>query len=514
MNDKYSIFNKDFFPTPESVLDHILFDIDLTDKVVLEPSAGIGDIVRYCSKHNTKQVLTCERVPEFITILKPISTFISDDFLKVKSEDVSHINYIIMNPPFSADERHILHAWQIAPEGCKIISLCNTETIKNDRYSSTRQELKEIINNYGYSEDLGDCFSTAERKTNINISCVKLTKPSSDYNTEFEGFFMEDEPETAQGNGLVKYDFVKDIVQRYIQAVKIYDKQIESAVELNSVLSGFYSSTIAFSCKNGDKEIKRSEFKKDLQKSAWKFLFDKFNLKKYSTKSLKEDINKFIEEQQNFPFTMKNIYRMVEVIIGTTGQRMDKALLEVFDKITQHYDENKYHVEGWKTNSYYLLNKKFITPYCISPGWSGEISRSTYSSSTFELIEDFVKALCYISGDNYSNLVSLDDFISNKYFLVDDKGNFLNEKNYDFDVTIRNNKLDYITNKIKDYPNSKLFERNIEWGKCFDWTYFRVKAYKKGTLHIEFKDLDLWAKFNQRIAKIKGYPLYEHSTKK
>lgn len=57
---------------------------------------------------------------------------------------------------------------------------------------------------------------------------------------------------------------------------------------------------------------------------------------------------------------MRNIYRMLEIIVGTHAQRMDKALIEVFDKLTMHYHENRYNVEGWKTNSYYLVNKKFI----------------------------------------------------------------------------------------------------------------------------------------------------------
>lgn len=33
--------------------------------------------------------------------------------------------------------------------------------------------------------------------------------------------------------------------------------------------------------------------------------------------------------------------------------------------------------------------------------------------------------------------------------------------------------------------------------------------HKKGSMHFEWLDLDLWGKFNQRIAKIKGYPLFE-----
>jgi hypothetical protein len=28
-------------------------------------------------------------------------------------------------------------------------------------------------------------------------------------------------------------------------------------------------------------------------------------------------------------------------------------------------------------------------------------------------------------------------------------------------------------------------------------------------MHFEFKDEDIWAKFNQKVSKLKGYPLFE-----
>ena len=36
---------------------------------------------------------------------------------------------------------------------------------------------------------------------------------------------------------------------------------------------------------------------------------------------------------------------------------------------------------------------------------------------------------------------------------------------------------------------------------------FRVRVYKKGTLHAEFKDEQTWVKFNQTAAKAKGFPV-------
>src|SRR5690606_27361552 len=115
---------------------------------------------------------------------------------------------------------------------------------------------------------------------------------------------------------------------------------------------------------------------KELQKKSWSWIINKMNLKKYSTRGLTEDINKFVEQQKSMKFTMKNIYKMLDVIIQTTGQRMDKALLEVFDNLTMHHHENRWNVEGWKTNSHYLVNKKFIKPYLVRVGYGGGIDYS------------------------------------------------------------------------------------------------------------------------------------------
>lgn len=51
--------------------------------------------------------------------------------------------------------------------------------------------------------------------------------------------------------------------------------------------------------------------------------------------------------------------------------------------------------------------------------------------------------------------------------------------------------------------------RFLNGGVCqqhpIDSTFFKMRGFKKGTLHIDFKDLDLLAKFNQAAAKGKKW---------
>jgi hypothetical protein len=159
---------------------------------------------------------------------------------------------------------------------------------------------------------------------------------------------------------------------------------------------------------------------------------------------------------------MRNIYRMLEIVAGTTSQRMDKALLEVFGKVTQHYDENRHNLEGWKTNSHYLLNRKFIMPNVVVVGYSGQVSENYHGWA--EPINDFTKALCFLTGKDYDTCHSFHSFLSDK---------------------------------------------RREFGQLYTWGFFEFRAYKKGTVHFTFQNEDIWAKFNQRIAKLLGYPLPE-----
>ncbi len=501
------MFNPDFYPTPPDVIEIMLQGEDIENKIILEPNGGKGDIVDLLKASGVKSVISCEISDDLRKILQGKCKILANDFLTVTSDQISHVNFIVMNPPFSKGEKHILHAYNIAPVGCKIISLCNYNTISNP-YSKDREELIGIIDAYGYSENLGSCFDNSERKTNVEIGLIKIQKPQSETKNEFEGFYLDEEPKEEGEIGIMPYNVIRDLVTRYIQAVKIFDDQLILGVKMNDTISSFFSSEIGFQCTKKDSLITKNEFKKDLQKEGWKFIFNKLDLHKYATKGLREDINKFIETQENIPFTMKNIYKMLEIINGTQASRMDKSILEVFENLTLHYDENRYNVEGWKTNSHYLCNKKFILPnMCYQDQrWDkGKSKISTNFGGYFDFIEDLMKALCYLTAESYNKFGSLRDSIRYPY------------------KTITNNCVFYHTDYAGHIEKKKeLYEIGVPcemlhddpiYGSWFDWGYFRCKAFKKGTMHFEFKSEDLWTKFNQRVAKLKGYPLYEHNKK-
>lgn len=460
--------NSDFYPTPNNVIEQMMMGENYMFKTILEPSAGSGNIVRWLQQNGDCNVVACENDSTLRNLLVGVCPIIGEDFLKVQAEQVSHVDYIVMNPPFSNGVEHIMHAWEIAPSGCIIIALCNSTNINSSYYREYRH-LQEIIDLYGCSELLGNVFADAERKTNVSVSLVKLYKQAGGQD-EFSDYFFSQEEDIANQNtkeGLMPYNVVRDMVNRYVSAVKMFDEVMAASIKINdtAMIEGF-GLPIRFTAVTGDKHattINRAQYKKELQKYYWTVIFQKLNMEKFATSKLKQQINRFVEKQSNVPFTMKNVYSVLNMVIQTTSQRMRTALSEAFDLICSLSAENSTAGETWKSNANYMVNRKFIISYMTEYDnrWPNPFVNLKIGSNK-DKVEDVCKALCFLTGIDYNSLESLHSYIS---------------------------------------------RNDLQWGNWFDWGFFRCKAYKKGTMHFEFKDEKVWMMFNQEVAKERGWRL-------
>ena len=496
--------NPDFYPTPERVIAQMMIGEDILGKRVLEPSAGSGNIVRWLKRNGAQDVIACEKDPHLRKLLDGQCRLIAEDFLQVSADEVSHVDYIVMNPPFSRGAEHILHAYEIAPDNCTIIALCNTSNLSGRSYSRTNNVLAETVKLHGSREDLGCCFEDdAERTTRVEVSLLKLYKQGSG-DSEFADYFFsaydEDDLSGSGKEGLMSYNFVRDIVNRYVSAVKLFDSVLAASKEIND-LADFYDYKTVTDPRTGEQKQERNsygsvpvrfgaivvkdddrlasegtaithdQYKKALQKHYWKIIFSKLHMEKYATAQLRDQINKFVEQQTNVPFTMKNIYRVIDIVIQTNGQRMQRALTEAFDTICSFSAENSTAGETWKTNANYMVNRKFIVPYIVSCDWGKfRLEYSDYVHRKCEMIEDVVKALCTITVRDYDSLGSLLKHV------------------YDHQLT-------------------------IDFGQWFEWGFFRCKGFKKGTMHFEFIDEDVWYKFNYECARLRGWNLPKKTQK-
>ena len=452
------MFHKEFFPTPVSVIQSM--QIDCTGKKVLEPSAGKGDIVKYLLKNGASDVFAYEINKDLQKIVQTQCTLLGADFLESKPEDVSHCDLIVMNPPFSNADKHIEHAFEIAADGCEIISLCNYETIEK---SMRHRKLSVLIRDYGISQSLGNCFDVSERKTGVEVGLIRLFKPNNSKEANFEGFFME-EDEDIDGEGIAKYNEVKALVNRYVGAIKAFEKLEAMKSEVEQYLKPIGINEITFNIGYDNKISSKEQFSKDLQKRSWSYIFSKMNMSKYVTSGVMKDINSFVETQQKYPFTMKNIYKMFEIIVGTRQETYNRALEEAIDNFTMHTKENRFGVEGWKTNSGYMLNQKFIINWMVEQSYQGNLSLRFGSNES--RLSDLIKVMCNILGLNFDSIKPLRNFFN------DNKG--------------------------------------LERGRWYDWEFFEIKVFLKGTMHLKFKNDKDWYQLNKAYGELKGFVLHDN----
>jgi len=481
------MFNKDFYPTPKEVFD--MMGVDCFNKTIYDPSAGSGNLIEFALSSGAKKAYASEIEPKLRDIVRNKAILINEDFLSVVSEQISHIDLIIMNPPFSKDVEHILHAFEVAPDGCEIYSLCNFESLDND-YSSSRKQLGRLIGTYGQSSFLGNVFKDAERTTNVNVGLIKLFKPKAK-GQDFSDFFTDEQDDNFGGQeGILPHNQIREVVQRYVNSVILFDKFIELKEQMNNLNSHLNLDPFKVSIEYKDNILTRQDFMIALQKKSWRHVFNLMKVEKYLTKGVKDDLNKFIEQQQKYPFTMKNIFSMVEVILGTREQTLSKALCEAVDNYTKHTHENRYNVEGWKTNSGYMLNKKFIIERMVTANYSSGLSINDYGDIA-DRFNDLQKVLCFLTGKDFNKVPSIRYAPCTK---VD--GGYLTEKGH----TCKTYNETPYHDKLLNY---NLFTPNI-W---YTHEFFEFKVFKKGTMHLKFRDVKVWELLNRKYAEIKGFTL-------
>ena len=163
----------EFYPTPQSLVCKMLDGIDWSYvHTILEPSAGKGDILREIARKehslyrnefdvdcieidpNLRQILkynfSPEREKEFDYNDPEYQTFfdkgihvVHDDFLTYNP--YKRYDLIIMNPPFSNGDKHLLKALKMQEKGGNIICLLNAETLKNHTQKVGHHYLNYLI---------------------------------------------------------------------------------------------------------------------------------------------------------------------------------------------------------------------------------------------------------------------------------------------------------------------------------------------------------------------------------
>jgi hypothetical protein len=488
--------NPDFYPTPKAVIRKMVESFvhthpdghrsmyQMGSLQILEPSAGKGDILDFLKEEcrvNPTSLYAIEQDPDLIHILQSKGhKVIANDFLEYTGDH--HFDLIIGNPPYSSADTHILRMWEVLHSG-QIISLCNAETILNP-YSEKRKLLQKLIADHGSVEFIGQVFTDAERRTGVDSCIVTLSKQAKPrFDFTFENVTKETEfdfSEQIAGNEMAIADVTGNLIRSYQKTKDAFVNYIKAKKELEFYSGPILPSRETFRItgladqahKDGKTDAQRFNlFVDGIKLEAWKTILGKLNIQKYLTNSVLKNFNEFAKNQGALDLTKENIHSLVMMIVQNRDTIMTRAVLDVFDIFTKYHKENREHVEGWVTNESWIVGEKVILPHYIEMSYSGCYGTNHRYWDEFRDIE---KVLCYLSGIPYEEIgqeINKSDTWSEK----------------------KNKDKQYVRTGMRE-AICKVPIGDQSW---HDSEFFEIRCYKKGTLHLKWKDEALRARFNQ-----------------
>lgn len=477
-------YNKNFYPTPDKLIGRMIARIKGRPNLILEPSAGKGNIVealekrydsRYCAG---PEIQAMETDLELQACLRGKGIKILDnDFLAYTGPD--KFDLIIMNPPFDDGEHHLSKALDIMYRG-QVICLLNAETIRNP-YSNSRKALVRRLEEMGaYIEFIPNAFSfaDAERQTDVEVALVDvfidrkveddLFADATDWTPDAKEAFSEKHEvstgrtveelvaeynETIQAGTDVIVNYYKNYrkIGRYLK-LNDHDNKLRSyqTKELTEMMQGDLNNLL-----------------RNVRTSFWRRTLNLKEVRSRLTKKKQGEFEEGLKLHQNMDFTERNIRQFVINLIGGYEKTVTDAILDIFDMFTVRHcyergvhEKNIHYFNGWKTNKAFKVGKKVVIPVYGSYGGAFfDWGKWKLNHAAAETLRDIDVVMNSLDGGR--------EYVS-------------------------------ISKALED-----AFAKDISSG--IESTYFRITAHKKNTVHLTFRDEDILRRFNVVACRGKGW---------
>lgn len=487
---------KTFYPTPEALAEKLLRGVDWRKvESILEPSAGKGDLARYCAgqiyysryhrhAHDSwtwdealkNADIDCIEIDPALRNTLEGNGFrvVHDDFLTYETQKRYHL--VVMNPPFDDGAAHLLKALELMQRGGIICCILNAETLRNS-YTVQRQELAAKLKGYGAEiEFVSGAFTDAERRTDVDVALIRVKIPA----VKVDSTIVEEmrkaptyktQTVPSELTELVQYNVIEEWVNRYnfeaacgIRLIEEYNAMQEMLRSNVDKSDRFASSIIELKINVGgrDREAIVNSYLRQTRGKYWRAIFEQPVIVSKLTGNLQQELYDNVEKFKDYEFSVYNILTLIVKMNGRIITGIEDTIIKLFDDWTASYwhedSPNRHYYNGWRTNDCFKVGKKVIIHF--------------YGA--------------YDSWDKKFRAYN----VLQKFRDIEKVFDFLDSGRTDWPGT---------SDAAFQTAESEQITRNI------DTKFFTVTIYKKGTAHLVFKDMDLLEKFNMFACQKKGW---------
>lgn len=419
---------------------------------------------------------------EYDWLHKLSAPVVHDDFLTFQSR--KRYDLIVMNPPFSDGDAHLLKAIELQKRyGGEIRCLLNAETLLNP-YTNRRKVLENQLSELSAQvEYIEGGFARGERSTDVTVALIKISIPQVKEDSDIFRRLSEavhiDEEAAQDVTDMAVNDFMEQIVSRFNVEV---DAGLELIREYRNMMPylmdsfdkedkfGFTTLTLCVgdpSAAGGRGSVPSvNKFLGLVRCKYWTALFRNKDFVGKLTSNLREKYMGMVEQMAKYDFTLFNIQKIAAQMNAEMNQGVQDTIVALFDKMTEKHtwypemEKNIHYYSGWKTNKAHKIGGKVILPI------HGVFSDYSWHKETFQVRE---------AENIISDIEKVFDYLdSNATAAVDLHGVLL---------------------------------RACEEGQTrnIPCKFFDVTLYKKGTMHIKFHNSELVDRFNIYCCKHKGW---------
>lgn len=495
------MFHDEYYPTPAPVIERMLRPwlhhpgsgaLKMDGLRVLEPSAGTGDILRYIQQHTTsfsapaalhavEVNATCRHA---LNSLQGVS-LVGDDILRFDPDE--KYDLAVMNPPFAQGVKHLLHVWERCITSGDVVCLLNAESIRNP-CNRDRELLAQLIAAHGSVEFLGPVFQGGERPTEVHVVLVRLAKVDRNDPFSFwqDAYFRNESralefAEEAMGNEVAVNDVIAAMVAQYravqplfVEYLRAYRRLQYHVKNLSIGTHRPFDELLQDAVRYKEHPAKMVEaFMRDLRMQAWDSVVERTAIHDLMSSSVRSDFKTLQEEQRVLDFTEENIRALFSLLFENRHRILQRSVEESFDLMTRYHKENRVHVEGWLSNDAFKVNRKVVLPGMVSAWLGTRLSVSDHGKRT---ILDIDRGVAMVEGRKISGITTMARALDAKLATTPLRGGAIGDNT------------------------------------CTS-TYFHIRFFKKGTIHITFLDEGLWERFNRTAAQLKKWLPMDHTRK-
>jgi len=474
-------FNKDFYPTPESLIRKMIARIDWgRADYICEPSAGSGTLLKGIrdnkDRYSRLNIHCIEKDDDLRNMLIGAGEkVVGTDFLNYAG--LIQFDTIIMNPPFSNGDSHLLKAIDIMYSG-QIVCLLNAETIKNPYTNQRRDLINKLTALDADIEYIEKAFIDGERKTGVEVALItiKIEKEVEDdllANAEDKAKDFITPEVDGQIKDVAQRDTIEAIVDDYNNRVKIgiqtiqdfyrNYKYIGDHISLSTTPDGQHRYTNGTLTERLRKHA--NEFIESIRHAYWNKTLSLPQFEKRLTEKKRSEFRESLKKHSDLELTSANVRSFFEKLMGSYEDTLIDAIEDLFDMFTKEYAwnesihcKNVHYYNGWKSNDAFKVNKKVIVPRFGIECMYGNGWKLGYRDA--QKADDVDKVMNYFDGKTkYLRISEAAESVSG----TDDMHNLLESE------------------------------------------YFKIRFYKKGTTHLTFKSKDIRRRFNIEVGKRKGW---------